>query len=374
MVRSELKTALLHYWLTGMRGGEMVFDELCRMFPMADVYTHAALPAKLSSCITAHPLHESWIARLPLGRTHCQMYLPLMPFAQRSWDFSGYDLIVSSESGPVKGIRKPSGCRHICYCHTPMRYLWDMFDDYYADAGLLEKIAMRICKNYLRNYDLRSTECVDIFIANSCFVAERIKRIYDRNAIVIYPPVNIEYFGKAPALERKHYLFVGQLVCYKRPDSAVSAFSKLSDEVLLVVGDGPMLGRLERIASPNVRFLRHVTQEQLRTLYASAKALIFPGIEDFGIVPVEAMAAGCPVIALNHGGTAETVVPRKSGVFLKDQSPAAILEAIEQVRAWKWNRNLMYESTTCFSQRIFQRQMRQMLEKVVDQSSRNTGS
>ena len=218
----------------------MVLGELCKIFPEADVYTHAAIPDRLCSDITKHPITESLIAKLPFGRKQCQKYLPLMPLAIRQWDFSEYDLIVSSESGPVKGIRKPNHTKHICYCHTPMRYLWDMYDLYYQSAGVCGKLAMRVFKNYLREYDLRSADSVDEFIANSNFVAERIKRIYRREATVIYPPVNVEFFAQAPQQERKYYLFVGQMVCYKRPDLVVKAFAKLPKENLVMVGDGPL--------------------------------------------------------------------------------------------------------------------------------------
>ena len=360
-MHSEQKIALLHYWLTGMRGGEMVLKELCRMFPLADIYTHACIPERISEVITAHSIHESLISHLPLGRTHCQNYLPLMPLAQKQWDLTGYDLIISSESGPVKGIRNPGHCRHICYCHTPMRYLWDFFDEYYASAGICGKIAMRVFKNYLRGYDLKSAECVDQFLANSHFVAERIKRIYKREAVVIYPPVDVNYFSCAPVLERRHYLFVGQLVCYKRPDLAVAAFAKLQNETLVVVGEGPLRKYLEKNASPNVRFLGWVARERLRDLYASAKALILPGVEDFGIVPVEAMATCCPVITMNRGGGAETVVDGKTGVLMWEQSPECMRSAIEEVASQGWETDTFRKQTVLFSPERFCREISEII-------------
>ena len=356
-MRSEPKTALLHYWLTGMRGGEKVLEELCRIFSDADIYTHACIPERISDVINSHSIHESLISRLPKGRSHCQTYLPLMPLAQRQWDLSGYDLIISSESGPVKGIRKPWNCRHICYCHTPMRYLWDFFDEYYMNSGICGKIAMKVFKNYLRRYDLQSAECVDQFIANSRFVAERIKRIYGREAVVIYPPVDVGYFRSVPDLERRYYLFVGQLVCYKRPDLVISAFAKLQNETLVVVGEGPLRKYLEKKSSSNVRFLGRVSREELRTLYASSKALIFPGIEDFGIVPVEAMAACCPVIAMNYGGTAESVVDGKTGVLMREQSTECILNAIEEVASRIWLSADFHKQTASFASEYFYRQI-----------------
>ena len=352
-MHTDKKIALLHYWLTNMRGGELVFAEICKMLPNSDIFTHAAIPEKLTVDITAHKIQESLIAKLPWGRKHCQKYLPLMPFALKRWDFNGYDLIISSESGPVKGIHKPKSCRHICYCHTPMRYLWDMYDEYYNSVGFGGKMAMSICKNYLRKYDMESAECVDQFIANSNFVAKRIQRIYNREAAVIYPPVDIEFFSNRPQIERKNYLFVGALVCYKRPDLVVQAFSKLQNKKLLVVGDGGLYANLRKMATDNVDFITNPTREQIRNLYASSKALIFPGIEDFGIVPVEAQAAGCPVIAMNIGGTAETVINKITGIHISEQNQENILQAIEEISSIKVNSATMWENVKKFSSAQF---------------------
>ncbi len=360
-VHTDKKIALLHYWLLGIRGGEMVLEELCRMFPEAALYTHAVNRENISSDIRKHSIKESFIVCLPFGRKHCQKYLPLMPYALQQWDFSGYDLIISSESGPIKGIRKPAHTRHICYCHTPMRYLWDMYDDYYNNAGFAGKIGMTIFKNYLRKYDLRSAESVDTFIANSHFVAERIKRIYGRESTVIYPPVDVDFFLEVPKLERKHYLFVGQLVCYKRPDLVVEAFRKLQNETLIIVGDGPMRKSLEKYAPANVIFAGWSSREKLRELYASAKALIFPGVEDFGIVPVEAIAAGCPVIAMNIGGTAETVCDGISGVLMKEQSSAEILISIEKLNTQLFCTDISRKQCMRFHTKNFQRQIRELI-------------
>lgn len=352
-MRTDKKIALLHYWLTNIRGGEMVFSEICKMFPHGDIFTHAAIPSKLNSDIRSHNINESFIAKLPLGRKHCQKYLPVMPTALKHWDFSEYDLIISSESGPVKGINKPPACRHICYCHTPMRYLWDMYDEYYNSTGIVGKIAMTVFRKYLQNYDLKSSECVDQFIANSKFVADRIRRIYKRDAVVVYPPVDIDFFKNCPQMERKHFLYVGALVCYKRPDLVVKAFSKLQNEKLIVVGDGGLYKDLRKIATANVEFIPKPTRLKIRELYASAKALIFPGIEDFGIVPVEAQAAGCPVIAMNIGGTAETVIDKVTGIHISQQTQENILYAIEEVSAIAISDIVMLENAKKFSQNQF---------------------
>ena len=355
------KTALLHYWLIGMRGGEMVFSQLCDLFPDADVFTHALLKNKISPEITSHKVRESFIARLPFGRTHCQKYLPLMPLALKGWDLSDYDLIISSESGPVKGVRKRKDAFHICYCHTPMRYLWDLYDFYYSTTGVGGKVAMRLFKENLRRYDLKSAESVDEFIANSKFIAGRIKRIYGRESTVIHPPVDVEYFAGGPERERSFYLLAGQLVAYKRPDLVIEAFRKLPHQKLIVVGGGPMKKSLQKKAPKNVSFVTTENREKMRDLYSSAKALLFPGIEDFGIVPVEAQAAGCPVIALNFGGTAETVIGGVSGTFLREQSVSALLEAIEENASGKWDKSVMFQHVEKFSVARFQEQIKRFI-------------
>lgn len=364
-MHSDRKIALLHYWLTNMRGGEYVFNEFCSMFPEADIFTHATIPARLSGAMLNHKTHESFIAKLPMGRQHCQTYLPLMPLAQRQWDFSAYDLIISSESGPIKGIRKPKHIMHICYCHSPMRYIWDMYETYYEQASIGGKLAMRIFRKMLQQYDMKSAECVDLFIANSKFVRERIKRVYERNASVVYPPVDIDYFSLAPQMERDFFLFVGQLVPYKRPDIVVEAFSALNTEKLVIVGQGPLKRMLQKKATNNVIFYDNISREKLRILYASAKALIFPGIEDFGIVPVEAQAAGCPVIAINAGGALETVISNKTGIFIKTQTAKEILNAIEELSYRKFNISFMQQHVRFFEKSNFQKNITKILKEYI---------
>ena len=330
-----MKTALLHYWLTNVRGGEKVLAALGEMFPDADVFTHAYRPQRMEGLFATHRVTESFIARLPLGRRHPQAYLPLLPRASRSLKLDGYDLIVSSESGPIKGIRKPKGARHVCYCHTPMRYLWDMHDDYYRSAGPVGKLAMRLFTPYLRREDLKSAESVDAFVANSAFVAERIKRIYGRDADIVHPPVAVEFFSSAPAGERDdYYLFAGAPVDYKRLDLAETACRKMGRR-LVVAGGG------------------RVTDAELRDLYARARALIFPGLEDFGIVPVEAQAAGTPVIAFGRGGALETVVADETGLFFDEQSVESLCNAIESFESRSWSPDACRRNAARFSKAAF---------------------
>ena len=322
-----MKTALLHYWLTNMRGGEKVLAALGEMFPESVVYTHAfgrGIRDQGSGIRwRGHDVRESFIARLPFGREHPQAYLPLMPMATRALKLDGYDLIISSESGPIKGIRKPKGARHVCYCHTPMRYLWDMHDDYYRDAGLGGKLAMKLFTPYLRKEDLKSAESVDQFIANSRFVAERIKRIYGRDSIVIHPPVDVAFFSSPfehsnirTFEQSPYYLFAGANVKYKRLDLAEAACAKMGRRLVVAKGVG---------------------DDELRSLYAGAKALLFPGLEDFGIVPVEAQASGTPVIAFAKGGALETVKDGETGLFFREQTVESLCAAIEEFEGLTWD-------------------------------------
>ena len=360
-----MKTALLHYWLTNVRGGEKVLAALGEMFPGADIFTHAYRPDRMGGLLAGHRVTESFIARLPLGRRHPQAYLPLLPAASRSLKLDGCDLIVSSESGPIKGIRKPDGARHVCYCHTPMRYLWDMHDDYYRTAGVAGKLAMKLFTGYLRREDLKSAEAVDLFVANSAFVAERIRRIYGREARVVHPPVDVEFYGQERTDRKEGYLLAGQLVPYKRPELAVAACMRMN-RPLVVAGDGALRERLARMAAghPAVRFLGRVSDEELRRCYAEARALLFPGVEDFGIVPVEAQAAGTPVIALGAGGALETVADGTTGLFFKDATLDALCGAIEEFEARAWRAEACRANAARFAKARFMAEMREACRSV----------
>ena len=368
-----MKTALLHYWLTNMRGGEKVLAAIGGIFPDADIFTHAYIPSAFAESsprrLWGHCVRESLIARLPLGRRHPQAYLPFMPAAARGLDLEGYGLIVSSESGPIKGIRKPAGARHVCYCHTPMRYLWDMHDEYYRSAGICGRIAMKAFTGYLRREDMRSAESVDEFIANSAFVAERIKRIYGRESSVVHPPVDVDFFGKEASVSLpagvepgSYYLYAGELRDYKRPDLAVESCLRMGRK-LVVVGNGRMRERLERSVGGRggVMFLGRVSDDVLRGLFSRARALLFPGVEDFGIVPVEAQAAGVPVIARGEGGALETVVDGATGLFFSESSVQSLCSAIESFEAREWSADLCRENAARFSVGKFTAKIKSLL-------------
>ena len=355
-----MKTALLHYWLTNMRGGEKVLAALGDIFPDADIFTHAYIPSKLPE-FGRFKVKETFIASLPLGRKHPQAYLPLMPTATRCLNLEKYDLIVSSESGPIKGVRKPNGTRHLCYCHTPMRYLWDMYDNYYQSASIIGKIAMKSFTRYLRYEDLKSADSVDEFIANSAFVAERIKRIYGRKSIVVHPPVNVDYFRKESTTTlpmsmepQSYYLYAGELRDYKRPDLAVEACLRMGRK-LVIVGNGKMRERLaKRVGGcKDIVFLGRISDEELRAVFSCARALLFPGIEDFGIIPVESQAAGVPVIARGSGGALETIVEGSTGLFFHKDSVTELCAAIERFESKSWSAEACKSNASRFSAEKF---------------------
>ncbi|WP_047307607.1 glycosyltransferase [Rhodopseudomonas palustris] len=326
-----MKVAIVHYWFVGMRGGEKVIEALCELYPQADIFTHVFVPDAVSDRIRRHRVTTSFINSLPRASSMYKSYLPLMPLALEHLDLNGYDLIISSESGPAKGIVAPPNALHVCYCHTPMRYIWNMYHEYRNGAGRITKLLMPPLAHYLRMWDVSTATRVDSFIANSATVAERIRRYYGRESVVIHPPVDTAAFVPVqPSQLGDYYLMAGELVAYKRPDLAVHAFNQIGRK-LVVIGGGEMLNELKRIAGPNVTIMGSQPFEVLRDHYTHCRALIFPGEEDFGMVPVEAMAAGRPVIAFGKGGATETVVPGLSGVFFQSQGVDQIRSAILQL-------------------------------------------
>ncbi|MCI0600518.1 MAG: glycosyltransferase [Beijerinckiaceae bacterium] len=325
-----MRVAIVHYWLVSMRGGENVIEALCRLFPQADIFTHVYDSEKVSETIREHKITPTFINSLPRARRYYKRYLPLMPLALEQIDLRGYDLIISSESGPAKGVIPPSGAVHICYCHSPMRYIWNMFHDYREDAGWLTRLLMPPLGHYVRTWDAVASMRVDRFIANSHTVAARIDKYYRRDAAVIHPPVAVDLFESVPSTEiEDYYLLAGELVAYKRPELAVEAFNALGRR-LVVIGGGDLLPKIRRLAGPTVSVLGQQPFEVLRHHYARCRALVFPGEEDFGMVPVEVMASGRPVIAYGRGGLTETVVAGVTGLFFEEQSVSAIIRAIHQ--------------------------------------------
>lgn len=364
-VLRPLRVALIHYWLVTMRGGEKVLEALCQMFPDADIFTHAYDPDAVSPEIRRHKVTTTFIGRLPRATRNYKTYLPLMPLALEELDLRGYDLIISSESGPAKGIIPAGDAVHVCYCHSPMRYVWNMYHDYSESSGPVKRLMMKPLGHYIRNWDAVSSMRVDGFVANSDNVRRRVGRYYNREAAVVYPPVAVEDFSPVPADQvEDYYLMVGELVAYKRPDLAVEAFNRMGKR-LVVIGGGEMLETVRKLAGPTVTILGSQKFDVLRHHYARCRALIFPGEEDFGIVPVEAMASGRPVLAYRRGGALETVVEGVTGLFFDTQSADSIAEGVRQMEATEFDVAAILAHAQGFSTAEFRRRMSSELAGMV---------
>ena len=358
-----MKIALVHYWLVGMRGGEKVLEALCELFPAADIFTHVYREDRISETIRRHRIRTTFIANLPFSRTLYQTYLPWMPLALEQLDLRAYDLVISSESGPAKGVITPTDALHVCYCHTPMRYAWSGYHSYRDRSNLMSRWLMPRVMHELRVWDLASAARVDHFIANSFNVAERIRKYYRRDACVIYPPVNGVKF-----LSTKHpedfYLFVGQLVAYKGADVAIEAFNRMGKR-LVIVGRGERFRQLKKMCGPTVEMVGWQDDAALERYYARCKALVFTAEEDFGIVPVEAMSAGRPVIAYGRGGALETVIPGETGIHFEEQTPESLMAAVRRFESIsdRFNGDRITRHAANFSKAAFK-------ERIVETVSR----
>jgi glycosyltransferase involved in cell wall biosynthesis len=330
------RVALVHDWLTGMRGGERCLEVFCELFPEADLFTLLHVPGRVSATIERRRITTSFIQRLPAASRHYRHYLPLMPAAVGRFDLRGYDLVLSSSHCVAKGARPGRGGRHVCYCFTPMRYVWDRYGDYVGDhAGLAARLALPALAPALRAWDRGASRRVHHYVAISEHVRARVRHCYGREATVIYPPVDVQRFELATGVEGDFYLVVSALVAYKRIDLAVRAAGALGRR-LRVVGTGPEEARLRALAGPGVEFLGWRSDAEIASLYRECRAVLFPGCEDFGIVPLEAMAAGRPVIALAAGGALETIVAPggaapPTGLFFAEQSVEALAGAMRRL-------------------------------------------
>jgi len=327
-----VRVAIVHYWLVTMRGGERVVDALLDLFPEADVFTHVADPGAIAPRIAARLKGTTFIDRIPGARRHYRKLLPLMPLALERLDLSDYDLVISSEGGPAKGVLVRADALHVCYCHSPMRYLWVMPEEYLAELPAPLRPIAAWMLHRLRIWDVTTAARVDHFVANSATVAARIRRAWRREATVVHPPVELDRFAVSADGPGDAYLFASQLVRYKRADVAIDAFAGTGRR-LLVVGEGSEEAALRRSAPANVTFLGRVDDAELERLYARCRALVFCAEEDFGIVPLEAMASGRPVIAFGRGGARETVVDGVTGLFFDAQTPEALRAALDRFEA-----------------------------------------
>ncbi|MEA3369094.1 MAG: glycosyltransferase [Candidatus Ratteibacteria bacterium] len=357
-----MKVALVHDWLTGMRGGEKIMEGLCELFPDATVYTLIYNPDRVSAIINRMPVKTSFLQRVPAIFKNYRYFLPFFPKAIGRFDLREYEMVISSSHCVAKGVKTSSSTCHICYCLTPMRYAWDFHGDYFGHwPPKIRKVINLILKK-LRKWDLESSRQVDFFLAISQNIARKIKNIYGREvAGIIYPPVDTEFFSP-PKKEssRDYFLIVSALVPYKKVDLAVESFNR-SGLPLVIIGEGPERKRLGKLARPNVKFLGWQPKDSIREYYHNARALIFPGEEDFGIVPLEAQAMGCPVIAYGKGGVKETVLEEKTGIFFNRPQIESLTEAVKKFQNLTFDPAFLRAHALKFDRRVHLEKLRNFI-------------
>ena len=354
------KVAVIHDWLTGMRGGEHVLEAILGLVPGAELFTLFHFPGSVSNAIESHTIHTSRLQPLATRVHDYRTLLPLFPRAVRQWDLSGFDLVISSSHAVAKGVDS-RGKPHLCYCHTPMRYIWDRFDDYFPRGA--KRLVAKPLAAHLRRWDVAASKGVTRFVANSNFVRDRIRTYYDRDATVIHPFVD-EAFLAAPLNQArdKFHVIVSALVPYKHVELAIDA---AEGRRLVVIGGGPLLEPLRARGGPNVQFLGSVSRDVIIDHLARAQSLILPGVEDFGITPLEAMALGTPVVALGAGGVCDSVVPGATGIFFDPAAVHSLRKALDEVERRSWDRAVIRAHAATFSRERFQRELLAELQQVI---------
>jgi len=376
--KERFKMAFICDWLTAMRGGERCLEAICEVYPDADIFTLVHFPGSVSETIESHRIYTSHIQRLPGDIKNFRRYLPLFPYAIKQFDLSSYDFILSFSHCAAKGVKVPEGVPHICYCHTPMRYAWHMRDEYLSKFDGLKKWGAEVLLDYLKNWDRKSSSRVTHFVANSKNVQNRIEQTYGRSSVVIYPPVECDRFAISSD-DDGYYLIVSALVPYKRIDIAIEAFNGI-DRKLIIVGNGPELPHLESIASANVSFVDDADDNEVVEYMKKCRALVFPGEEDFGIVPLEAQACGKPVIAFGKGGALETVIglnhtqaaeANATGIFFFEQSPEELRKCIAlfEERREEFDARKCYDNVLRFDRPIYQQAMKNYIQSVIAETA-----
>ena len=357
------RIAVFHDNFAQMGGAEKVAEEIYNLLPDANLHSTVSVPEVLSAGLKQTKIKTSWMQYLPGLRRHFRHYFLLYPFAVESVDLSSYDLTVSSCFGYAKGIRTRKDAIHVCYCHTPMRWVW-RYENYSERAafGPLVRRLLPLLLSLLKRWDLRAARRPDYFIANSQAVAKRIKSFYGRDSVVIHPPIDVSRF-QPDAVQEDYYLVLSRLVPYKRIDLAVEACTKMNRR-LLVIGDGPDRARLEKIAGPSISFLGRQSDKAVARYAARCQALLFPGEEDFGMTPLEVNAAGRPVIAFRAGGALETVVEGRTGIFFDQPEAESLIKAIENFESCSWNAQELRAHAAEFDRAVFANRLITYLQTV----------
>ena len=365
------RVALVHDWLTGMRGGEKVLDAICEIYPDAPLTTLVRKPGSVSARIEARPIRTSFVQALPRPARYYRHYLPLYPLAVRLLDFPDADLVISSSHCAVKSVIARPGAVHVCYCHSPMRYAWDQFEEYFGPerVGPVMSRVLRPVLKRLARWDQATADRVDRFLANSQYVAGRIQRYYNRQSTIVYPPVDTDFYTPQISAESPAFLIVSALVPYKRLDVAIDACRRLRVP-LTIVGTGPERDRLERRGGGEVAFLGWQSNERIRELYRSSRATLLPGTEDFGIVPVESQACGTPVVALDAGGARETVRDGETGVLVADTSVDGFTRGLQRVMETPFDRGALRHNAERFSRANFIASFTRAVQEATDDKAR----
>jgi len=360
------RVAIVHDWLPLYGGAERVLEQILNVYPEADLFSMVDfIPGNERGFLQNKPVTTSFIQRLPGVKTRYRSYLPLMPIAVEQFDLASYDLVISSSYAVAKGVITGPEQLHICYCHSPIRYAWDLEREYLRTAGLdrgIRGILARTLLHYIRMWDVRTVNGVDHFISNSNFVGGRIRKFYARSSIVIHPPVDTERFR--PVAERDdYYLTASRFVPYKKIDLIVEAFARMPDRALVVVGDGPDFAKIKSRAGANVKLLGALPHSKLVDLMQRARAFVFAAKEDFGIVPVEAQACGTPVIAFGQGGVTESVIDGETGLFFDEQTPESIVAAVDEFEELEFDPVVIRRNAERFAPGRFRREFSDFVEE-----------
>jgi glycosyltransferase involved in cell wall biosynthesis len=371
-----IRVAVIHEWLTSYVGSEKVLEQILNLYPEADLFVVVDfLPPDQRAFLSGRTPKTTFIQRLPGARRRFRSYLPLMPLAIEQFALKGYDLVISSSHAVAKGAITGPDQLHICYCHSPIRYAWDLQSQYLKESGLESGVRswlVRLMLHYLRIWDCRTAHGVDEFIANSHFIAKRVRKVYGRGARVIHPPVDTSFFTPA-ARKEDYYLAASRFVAYKRMDIVVEAFRSLPDRRLIVIGDGPEFAKCARMAPANVTLLGHQSGDILRHHMQSARAFLFAAEEDFGIAPVEAQACGTPVICYGRGGVLDSVIDGVTGVYFPDQSAESLASAVRKFESLAFSAITIRNNAERFAPGVFRQAFREFTDAALAARSSATG-